>query len=125
MNEDNTVDAYEPDPAPAAPVAAPRANGPLEVPLSPEDFGMILRANNATKTALQELGIGTRNLEVLKVEIAELMAKEENKMKELSARVTAAEGTFSTITKAMATKYDIDLNNKCNIDLNRGFFLVG
>ena len=127
MNEE-TQEVYLPEPAvEAVPATRPGVahEGPLEIPISPEDLGMLLRANNATRATLQELGLGTRNLEVLRSEIAAVLAKEEAKMTELSAQVTAAQNTFNTLTKAMAAKYEVDINKKCNIDLNRGLFQVG
>lgn len=128
MNEE-TQELYLPEPAVEAVPDTTRPGvaheGPLEIPISPEDLGMLLRANNATRAALQELGLGTRNLEVLRLEIAAVLAKEEAKMTELSAQVTAAQNTFNTLTKAMAAKYEVDINKKCNIDLNRGLFQVG
>lgn len=98
---------------------------PTVVAISSEDLAMIAHFNGKIKDSLQNLGVGYRRLEAMKAEADLVLKAEQVRLEELAKAVSDAETEFNLLTKATATKYQVDLNQKVVIDLNKGVFQIG
>lgn len=95
------------------------------IEISKEDLKTIKKAQDKVNQQLASLGLATRKIDNLKKEIDIILEQQQIELAKINENVTKADENFQNIVKLVAEKYDIDLNQKCDLNLAEGVFTVG
>lgn len=95
------------------------------VQLSDDDMSTVRTAQSELNSQLFGLGNASRSLIKLKAEIQVVIDKQQAAIDEKVAAVDNSERELQNLLKLLAKKHNINLDDKCNFDLDTGVFTIG